>query len=95
MRPYIATVSNNDGDVGRPSIPILMDEKLINDFFTSKQRMNVALLVCDDVGSQCVGLGVIDECSPRGIWCGFLVLHSFFVIVTVTMINIKYRKQIA
>ena len=57
--------------------------------------MKVALLVCDDARSRCAWLGVIDKCSPRGIWCGFFVPHSFFVIVTVTTVNTKYRDQIA
>ena len=95
MRPYIGMVSDSNGDVGEPPIPVLPDEKFIDDFLTLKQGMKVALLVCDDAGSQCARLGIIDECSPRGIWCGFLILHSFFVIVTMTTINTKYREQIA
>ena len=86
--------SDSDGDVDGPPISILPDEKPIDDFLTLKQGMKVALLVCDDVGSRCAGLGVIDECSPRGIWYGFLVPHIFFVIITVTMVNTEYREQL-
>ena len=51
--------------------------------------MEVALLVFDDAGSRCAGLGVIDECSPRGVWCGFRVPHSFFVVVNISKVNSK------
>ena len=49
--------------------------------------MEVALLVSDDVGSRCAGLGIIDECSPWGVWCGFRVPHSFFVVVNISKVN--------
>ena len=55
--------------------------------------MEVALLVSNNAGSQCVRLGVIEKCSFRGIWCGFLVSHSFFVVVNVTKVNTKYNGQ--
>ena len=87
-------VSDSDGDVGGVPIPVLPDEKSIDNFLTLKQGMKVALLICDDARSLCAKLGVIDECSPRGFWCGFLVLHSFFVILTMTTVNTKYREQI-
>ena len=95
LQPYVATMSNNNGNVGGPPIQVLADEKPIDDFFTLKQGIEVALLICDDAGSQCVGLSIIDECSPRGVWCRFLDLHNFFVIVTVTRVNIEYKEQIA
>ena len=38
---------------------------------------------------------MIDKCSPRGVWCGFLVPHSFFVVVIVTKVSTKYEGQIA
>ena len=95
LRSYIEMATDSSGDVGGPSIPILPDEKPIDDFLTLKHGMKVALLICDDAGTRCAGLGVIDECSPRGVWCGFLVLHSFFVIVTVTTVNTDYADQIA
>ena len=57
--------------------------------------MEVALLVCNEAGSHCVGLGVIEGCSPQGIYYGFLVLYSFFVIVNVTRVNSEYKGLIA
>ena len=92
MRPYFGLESDNDGDVGGPLIPVLPDEKPIDDCLTLKQGMKVALFVCDDAENRCAGLGSIDECSPRGVWCGFLVPHNFYVIITVTTVNIEYRK---
>ena len=57
--------------------------------------MEVALLVSDDAGMQCAGIGVIDECSPRGVWCGFLVPHSFFVVVTLTKVSTECQGDAA
>ena len=87
--------TNSNGDVGGPPIPILPDEKPIDDFLTLKQGMKVALLICDDAGSRCARLGIIDKCSLRGVSCGFLVPHNFFVILTVTMVNTAYADQTA
>ena len=95
MRPYIVTVSDNNGGVGGLPILVLADEKPIDDFLILKRGMKVALLVCDDVGSRCAGLSIINECSLQSVWYGFLVLHSFFVIVTITMVYTEYREQIA
>ena len=74
---------------------MLDDEKPIEQFLTLKERMEVALLVSDEAGSQYAGLGVIDKCSPRGVMCRFLVLHTFFVVVNVTKVNTKYNGQTA
>ena len=57
--------------------------------------MEVALLVSNDVGIRCVGVGVIDECSPRGVWCGFNVPHNFFIVVNITKVNTEYNGQTA
>ena len=88
-------VFNNNRDINGQPIPVLVDEKPIDDFLILKQEMKVALLVCDKARSRCVGLGVIDKCSPQGIWCGFLIPHNFFVIVRVTTVNTEYTDQIA
>ena len=72
---------------------MLDNEKPIKQFLTLKEQMEVTLLVSDNVGIQCVGIGVIDECSPRGVWCGFRVLHSFFVVVNITKVNTEYNGQ--
>ena len=57
--------------------------------------MEVAFLVSNDARSRCAGLGVIDECSPRGVWCGFFVPHRFFVVVNITKVNFEYNHQTA
>ena len=80
-------ISDQDCGIGGPPIPALDDDKPIEDFLTLKERMEVALLVSDDSGCRCAGLGIIEECSPRGVWCGFLVPHSFFVVVNISMVN--------
>ena len=74
---------------------MLDDKKPIEQFLTLKEQIEVALLVSDDVGSRCAGLGVIDECSPRSVWCGFCVPHSFFVVVNITEVNSKDNHQSA
>ena len=51
LHAYIGMATDSSGDVGGPLIPILPDEKPIDDFLTLKQGMKVALLICDDVGS--------------------------------------------
>ena len=95
LRPYASMISDEDCGIGGPQIPALVDDKPIEDFLTLKERMEVALLVSDDSGCRCAGLGIIEECSPRGVWCGFLVPHSFFVVVNISMVNSKCNHHIA
>ena len=64
LQPYASTISDDDCGIGRPPIPMLDNEKPIEQFLTLKEWMEVALLVFDDAGSRCAGQGVIDECSP-------------------------------
>ena len=64
MRPYASMISNHDCGIAGPPIPVLDDEKSIEKFLTLKEQMEVALLVSDDTGSRCAGLGIIDEYSP-------------------------------
>ena len=87
LRPYVSMISDGDCRIGGPPIPVVEDSKPIDQFLTLKERMEVALLVSDDAGMRCSGIGVIDECSPRGVWCGFLVPHSFFVVVILTKVS--------
>ena len=87
LRPYASKISDEDCGIGGPPIPALVDDKPIEDFLTLKEWMEVALLVSDDSGCHCAGLGIIEECSPRGVWYGFLVPHSFFVVVNISMVN--------
>ena len=87
LRPYASMISDQDCGIGGPPIPALDDEKPIEEFLTLKERMEVALLVSDDAGCHCAGMGIIEECSPWGVWCGFLVSHSFYVVVNISMVN--------
>ena len=87
LRPYASTISDEDCGIGGPPIPVLDDEKPIEKFLTLKELMEVALLVSNDAGRGCAELSIIDECSPRGVWCGFHVLHSFFTVVNISKVN--------
>ena len=80
-------ISDQDYDIGGLPIPVLNNEKPIEEFLTLKERMEVALLVSDDAGSRCAGLRIIDERSPQGVWCGFSVPHNFFVMVNISKVN--------
>ena len=91
LRPYASMISDVDCGIGGPSILVLHDEKPIEQFLTLKERMEVALLVLDNAGMQCARIGVINECSPQGVWCGFLVPHSFFVVVIITKVSTECK----
>ena len=95
LRPYASMISDEDYGIGGPPIPALDNEKPIEEFLTLKERMEVALLVSNDAGCHCAGLGIIEECSPRGVWCGFLVPHSFYVVVNISMVNSKCNHHTA
>ena len=86
-----------DGDcgIGGLPIPVVEDSKPIEQFLTLKERMEVALLVSDDAGMRCAGIGVIDKCSPRGVWCRFLVPQSFFVVVTLKKVSTECQGDAA
>ena len=93
LRPYASMISDGDCGIGGPPIRVVEDSKPIDQFLTLKERMEVALLVSDDAGMRCAGIGVIDECSPREVWCRFLVLHSFFVVVTLIKVSTECQCQ--
>ena len=95
LRPYASMISDADCGIGDSPIPVVEDSKPIDQFLTLKERMEVALLVSDNVGMRCAGIGVIDECSPRGVWCGFLVPHSFFDVVTLTEVSTECQGDVA
>ena len=95
LRPYASMISDGDRGIGGSPIPVVEDSKPIDQFLTLKERMEVALLVSDDAGMRCVGIRVIDECSPRGVWCRFLVPHSFFVVVTLTKVSTECQGDAA
>ena len=93
LRPYASMISDADCDIGGLPIPVVEDSKPIDQFLTLKERMEVALLVSDDAGMRCAEIGVINKCSLRGVWCGFLVPHSFFVVVIVTKVSTECQGQ--
>ena len=95
LRPYASMISDSDCGIGGPPIPVVEDSKPIDQFLTLKERMEVVLLVSDNAGMRCAGIGVIDECSTRGVWCGFLVPHSFFVVVTLTKVSTECQGDVA
>ena len=64
---YTSMISDQDCGIGGPPIRLLDDKKPIEEFLTLKTRMEVVLLVSDDAGCRCAGLGIIEECSPRGV----------------------------
>ena len=95
MRPYASMISDEDCSIGGPSNPALDNEKPIEEFLTLKERMEVALLVSDNARCHCARLGIIEECSPQGVWCGFLVPHSFYVVVNISMVNFECNHHTA
>lgn len=56
--------------------------------------MEVILFVIDEMGMWCIGFGIIDECLFKGVWCGYFVFYSFFVIVNFISVNFEYRGYI-
>jgi hypothetical protein len=52
--------------------------------------MEVVLLVCKTDEDECVGLGIILECSPHGTWEGFRVPHCDYVAVRLTAVFPEY-----
>ena len=67
MQPYVAMISNENGNVGCLPIPILPDGEPIDNFLILKPQMQLVVLVCLKAGSYCAGLGVIEECSPKDV----------------------------
>jgi hypothetical protein len=57
--------------------------------------MVVAFVDTEALMTWCVGMGIIEEYSPIGVLAGFLVPHSFFVIVRVKVVNTNYKNHAA
>ena len=57
--------------------------------------MVIALIDTDAPLPRCAGIGIIEEYSPKGVWSGFVVLHSFFVIVQLQVVNSEYKNHVA
>jgi hypothetical protein len=81
--------------VGGPPTLVLEDVKSVEKFFSLANGMVVALVDTEAPLPKCAGIGVIKEYSPKGVWSGFLVPHSFFVIMPLQVMNSKYRNHVA
>jgi hypothetical protein len=57
------------------------------------RALRVALLVRTALEDQCLGLGIILECSPLGTWEGFRVPHSYYVVVRLTAIFSEFSNH--
>lgn len=67
--------------------------KPVEKFFTLAKGMVIALIDIDALLPRCAGIGIIKECSPKGVWSGFVVPHSFFVIVQLQVVNSEYKNH--
>jgi hypothetical protein len=83
LRPYGALSKEPLEPLGWPPTPVTEDVKPIEEFFTLVKEMVIALVDTDAPLPRCARIGIIEECSPKGVWSGFVVSHSFFVIVRV------------
>jgi hypothetical protein len=55
--------------------------------------MEVALINSNPVDVQCVGLGIILECSQKGTSKGFRVPHSFYVVVKLISVFMEFMQH--
>jgi hypothetical protein len=69
--------------------------KPIQQFLSLAKEMVVALVDKEASMMRCTSMGVIEECSVEGIWIGFLIPHTFFVIVKVKIVNSNYKNHTA
>jgi hypothetical protein len=67
----------------------------VEELFTLAKGMVIALVDTDAPLPRCAGIGIIEECSPKGVWSGFVVPHSFFVIVQIQVVNWEYKNHAA
>jgi len=78
--------------IGWQPIQLMKEEKPIDQFLMLIVNMEVSLLHGDGLDLRCVGVGVIVKCSPKGNWEGFLVPHSFFLVVLLNIVNHDFHK---
>jgi hypothetical protein len=95
LRPYVDVHNNPEGSIRGLPTPILEDVKLIQQFLNLVEEMVVALIDTEASKPRCVGMGIIEECSPKSVWFGILVPYSFFGIVRVKVVNSDYRNHAA
>jgi hypothetical protein len=93
LRPYVGLPEDPLEAVGGLSTPVLEDVKSVEKFLSLAKGMVVALVNTKAPSHRCAGIGIIEEYSPKGVWSGFLIPHSFFVIVRVQVVNSKYKNH--
>jgi hypothetical protein len=87
-----AEVDNADGISCRLT-PCTQGHRPHRQYLDLAVGMEVALLVCSTHEDECVGLGIILECSPQGTWEGFRVLHRDYVVVRLTAVFPEYSHR--
>ena len=73
--------------------PAPEDVRPVEEFLTLVKRMVIALLNTDALSLRCDRIGIIEEFSPKEVWSDFIVLHSFFVIVRLQIMNWEYKNH--
>jgi hypothetical protein len=84
-----AEVNDADGIGCRP-IPCTQGHTPHRQYLDLVVGIEVALLVYSTDEDECVGLGIILECSPQGTWEGFRVPHRDYVVVRLTAVFPEY-----
>jgi hypothetical protein len=81
LRPYSTLSEEHLETLGGPPTLVPEDVMPAEELITLAKGMVIALVDSDAPLPRCAGIGIIEECSPKGVWYGFVVPHSFFVIV--------------
>ena len=84
-----AEVDNAEG-IGCRLTTCTQDHRCHRQYLDLVVDMEVALRVCGTHEDECVGLKIILEYFPQGTWKGFRVLHSDYVIMSLTAIFPEY-----
>ena len=92
LRPFGEVEDDDINAVGCPPTDVEEDVKPVQEFLDLAEQMEVALLEESGGSKRCVAAGVIMECSPKGTWEGFLIPHSFFLIVRVSSVNPEFSE---
>jgi hypothetical protein len=82
-------VDDVDGIGCRPT-PCTQGHRPHRQYLDLAVGMEVALLVCSTDKDECMGLGIILECSPQGTWEGFRVPHHDYVVVRLIAVFPEY-----
>jgi hypothetical protein len=93
LRPYGALSEEPLETLGGLPTPIPEDVMPAEELFTLVKGMVIALVDTDALLPRCARIGIIEECSPKGVWSGFVIPHSFFVIVRVQVVNWEYKNH--